>query len=115
MEGKQTIRYRARWEALAGPANFSARKLASLCRLSPRQLQRQFRRSLGCTPQQWLNARRILVAQQRLLSGEPVKKVASDLGFKYTSYFYMQFKAATRMTPAAFILEHADIPNVAGT
>ncbi len=92
------------WEKLAEEANYNAREMARLCRLSTRQLQREFRRSLGRTPQDWLNERRLLAAERRLLAGEEIKKLALDLGFKQTSHFHRQFKAVKRMTPVEFVL-----------
>src|SRR5437868_5891131 len=91
------------WEDLAGLAQYRARNLAGLCNWSLRHLQREFRRCFGRAPQDWLNERRLLAAQRLLLSGEPIKKVASDLGYKEIAHFYHQFKAANRMTPAEFV------------
>src|SRR5581483_3222921 len=90
---------RARWETLAELAQFRVKNLAGLCGCSMRHLQREFRRSFGCPPQAWLNGRRLLAARQRLVSGEPIKKIAADLGFRQLAHFYHQFKAANRMTP----------------
>ena len=90
-------------EDLATRAHFDAKELAKLCKLSVRQLQRDFRRQKGCTPQNWLNGQRLMVAQRLLQSGEPVKKVALDLGFKQSSHFCRQFKMRHNLTPAQFV------------
>jgi AraC-like DNA-binding protein len=90
------------WEALAQKAHYNANELASLCGISTRQLQRHFRRNFHCSPQAWLNQRRLLFAQTLLLKGEPIKKVALDLGFKHTSHFCRQFKSHNNMTPSEF-------------
>jgi len=90
-------------EELAAKANYDSRALAKLCHLSTRQLQREFRRRFGMTPQQWLDERRLKAAGPMLLSGEPVKKVAYDLGFKQTSHFCRKFKFQHRMTPREYI------------
>src|SRR5262245_44018978 len=82
-----------RGEELAAVANYRVRKLAGLCGLSIRQLQRDFRRHLGTTAQAWLNERRLQLARARLLGGEPVKVVALDLGFKHVPNFCEWFKA----------------------
>lgn len=89
-------------EVLAAQAHFNAKELAKLCKLSVRQLQRDFRRQKGCTPQNWLNEQRLMAAQRMLQSGEPVKKVALDLGFKQASHFCRQFKMYHNLTPAQF-------------
>jgi AraC-like DNA-binding protein len=93
---------REAWEDLAERAQYRARNLAALCNWSMRHLQREFRHDFGRAPQDWLNERRLLAARDRLLSGEPIKKIAADLGYKEISHFYHQFKAANRMTPSEF-------------
>lgn len=90
------------WEVLAEAAHYNSNELARLCGVSTRQLQRHFRRCFYCSPQSWLNEQRLLAAQQLLLSGESIKKVALDLGFKQPSHFCRQFKIRTKMTPSEF-------------
>jgi len=90
------------WEDLAPAAHFNAHELATLCGISTRQLQRRFRFRFRCSPQSWLNHRRLLVAEELLLSGDSVKKVALDLGFKQASHFCRQFKKCKKMTPTQF-------------
>jgi AraC-like DNA-binding protein len=93
---------RQEWEALAGAAHYNAKELAKLRHLSVRQLERDFRRHLGRTPQDWLNEQRIKAAKKPLLAGELVKKVAYDLGFKQPSHFCRQFKLLHHLTPSEF-------------
>jgi AraC-like DNA-binding protein len=100
---RREIINRQRWEALAETAQFSARELARLCDLSLRQLQREFRRELDCSPRAWLNERRMIAARERLRSGVPVKRVAFELGFKHVSHFCMWFKAENGVTATAFV------------
>ena len=90
-------------EELAAQANYDSHALAKLCKLSTRQLQREFRRHFRVPPQQWLDEQRLKAAGPLLLSGEPVKKVAYDLGFKQTSHFCRKFKFHHRMTPREFV------------
>jgi AraC-like DNA-binding protein len=92
------------WEDLAKAARYDAKELAKLCHLSVRQLERDFRRNLGHTPQDWLNEQRIKAAQQLLLFGQPVKVVALELGFKQSSHFCRQFKSQNNLTPSQFVL-----------
>jgi AraC family transcriptional regulator len=91
-----------RWEQLAGTARYDAKELAKLCHLSVRQLERDFRQLLDRSPQDWLNEQRIKAAQQQLLSGQPVKVVAFELGFKQPSHFCRQFKSFNHLTPSQF-------------
>jgi AraC-like DNA-binding protein len=92
------------WEELAQASHYDANELAKRCEISARQLQRYFRRNFHRTPQHWLNERRLLAARSLLLSGDSVKKVALDLGFKQTSHFCRQFKTRNNMTPSQFAL-----------
>jgi AraC-like DNA-binding protein len=95
---------RERWEELAPQARYNAGNLAKLCNLSVRQLERDFRRVMARSPQDWLDERRIEAAGRRLLAGEPVKKVAFDLGFKQSTHFFRQFKRHSGSTPSQFVL-----------
>jgi AraC-like DNA-binding protein len=90
------------WEELAEMVRYDAKKLAKLCNLSVRQLEREFQRQLARTPQDWLNEQRIKAAGQWLLAGQRVKVVALELGFKQVSHFCRQFKTQNNMTPRQF-------------
>ena len=92
-----------RWEALAGAARYDAKELAKLCGLSVRQLERNFRRRFARSPQDWLNEQRIAAARRLLLSGQLVKVVAFELGFKQPSHFCRHFKEYCRLTPSRFV------------
>jgi AraC-like DNA-binding protein len=98
---------------LAPAAHFDATELARLCHVSKRQLQREFRRWLDRSPQDWLNERRIRAAQKKLLRGDPVKRVALELGFKQVSHFCRQFKSLNDMTPSEFASSHPGKTDVA--
>lgn len=88
---------------LAAKARFDVKVLAELCQLSVRQLERNFRNQLGRTPRDWLNEQRLTAAKRMLRSGDQVKKVASNLGFKQSSHFCRQFKLYHNMTPSEFL------------
>jgi len=103
-----------RWEQLAESSGYNAKALARLCSLSVRQLERDFRRDLGRSPQDWLNELRIKISQQLLLSGNPVKRVAYELGFKQPSHFCRQFKSRYKLTPSQFVTLSVETVNVAG-
>jgi AraC-like DNA-binding protein len=95
-----------KWEAIAQEARYDAGAFARHCRLSPRQLQRKFREKLNRTPQEWLDEQRIEAAKQLLQSGESVKRIAYDLGFKQASHFCRQFKSRNGVTPSEFAALH---------
>jgi AraC-like DNA-binding protein len=91
------------WARLAEESGYSARKLANLCHVSSRHLARQFNRYTGASPQQWLDDRRILLAKGLLLTGESVKTVAIELGYKHSSYFSRRFKQCEKVPPSHFL------------
>jgi transcriptional regulator GlxA family with amidase domain len=101
----------ANLEALARKAHYNAREFAVLCAMSPRQIQRMFREQFHCTPQHWLDGKRISAAQPLLLAGNSVKVVASELGFKQPSHFCRIFKLLTRTTPSKFVSAQAKLHN----
>jgi DNA-binding NarL/FixJ family response regulator len=94
-----------KWKQLAGAAGYDSKKLATLCNLSARQLQRDFHDNFGRSPQDYLNEERIKAAQQLLLSGHSVKAVAFELGFKQTSHFCRQFKLQINLTPLQYVAQ----------
>src|ERR1700722_17073503 len=87
----------------ARKAQYSAKALAHLLGLTDRQLQREVHRQLAESPQHWLDRRRIQAARELLLSGQMIKQVAPELGFKQTSHFCRQFKNQNQMTPSQFL------------
>lgn len=94
---------REQWETLAAASHYKAWELARLCNVSLRQLQREFRRQTGSSPQSWLDDRRIIASERLLLEGHPIKAVAFDLGYKQPSHFCRQFKERRQLTPSEFI------------
>ena len=101
-------------ERLAVAARYDAKTLAKFCRLSVRQLERDFHSRLGRAPQDWLNEQRLKAAQQLLLAGQSVKAVALELGFKQVSHFCRQFKLKHRLTPSQFTAQAGNGFHVAG-
>mgnify|MGYP001269886524 CR=1 FL=1 len=88
------------WESLAAEANYRPRELASLCTVSLRTLQRHFSGRYGMTLGEWLRDLRINQAYERIKSGEQIKYVAYDLGFKQPSHFSRVFKKVHGVTPS---------------
>src|SRR4051812_41412014 len=77
----------AQWETLALNAHFRASKLARLCNVSLRTLQRHFAKHYGITIGQWLTTIRMHHAYSRLKQAQSVKEVAMDLGYTQVSNF----------------------------
>src|SRR5690242_3016248 len=102
------------WSDQAGAAQFKAARLAQLCGVSLRQLQRQFKQAFGYSPQKWLDALRIKVAKKRLQAGHSIKQISCDLGFRHPSHFCRCFKASNNLTPSqyALVLRQSDVAGV---
>ena len=95
------------WNILASKACYRPRKLAELCGVSLRQLQRRFRDEMGISPQAWLSQRRIEVAGEMLLTAQSIKEVSHRVGFKQPSHFSREFKRWFGKTPSDFYRTYA--------
>src|SRR5687767_13326473 len=89
------------WEQLAAEANYRPGKLANLCMVSLRTLQRHFSGRYGMTLGEWLRDLRISHAYSRIKAGEAIKAVSYDLGFKQPSHFSRVFKRVHGVAPSA--------------
>jgi AraC-like DNA-binding protein len=88
-------------DAYAEPHSLSG--MAALAGLSRYHFIRAFRAATGETPQQFLIARRLRAAADRLLDGaEPVTTVAFAVGFNDLSHFNASFRRAFDATPSAW-------------
>jgi len=78
-------------EEWAGAVNASARTIARL-----------FRRETGTTFAAWRQQARLLEAMGRLGSGQPVTRVAMDLGYDSVSAFSAMFRRAAGASPSDY-------------
>lgn len=79
-------------QRIAGAAGFSLFHFA-----------REFRRSTGLTPQQYLTRQRVARAKDLLANGDlPIAEVVLRSGFKNQSHFTTLFRRFTTLTPLAF-------------
>jgi AraC-like DNA-binding protein len=92
------------WSEQAEAAQFKAARLAQICGVSLRQLQRQFKQAFGYSPQKWLDELRITVAKKRLEAGDSIKQISWELGFRHPSHFCRCFKASNKLTPSQYVL-----------
>jgi AraC-like DNA-binding protein len=90
------------WLALARAAHYDVTKLAGVCDMSVRQLERLFLSADCGTPRNWLQHVRMLDAGSLLYEGLSIKVVALELGFKDLSHFYHVFKQFYNLAPSAF-------------
>jgi transcriptional regulator GlxA family with amidase domain len=82
------------WAELATAAEYRASRLAHLCGVEPRSLQRFFRTYLGISPQRWLDEARDFEAARLVLNGERTKEIAYRVGYKHASTLCHRFKRA---------------------
>lgn len=87
------------WEVLAAESNYCPRELARLCHVSLRTLQRRFATNYQMTISDWMRQIRLAKAYARVVSGESIKAVAYDLGFKQLSHFSRVFKEVHGVAP----------------
>jgi AraC-like DNA-binding protein len=88
------------WDKLAKEAHFRPSNLARACGVSLRTLQRHFSDKYSLTISSWLTSVRLREAYQRIKSGERVKEVAFDLGYKQLSHFSREFKRFHGVPPS---------------
>ena len=77
-------------------------ELATLCKLSVRQLTRGFRASRGCSLGDYVVNSRIERAKRLLADDQNIKTIAYTLGFSSPSGFCFAFRRETGMTPREF-------------
>jgi AraC family transcriptional regulator len=80
----------------------SLSELATLCRLSIRQLTRGFRAARGCSIGEYIASVRTDHAKRLLTGDRPVKAIAYSLGFSSPAAFCFAFRRATGLTPREF-------------
>ncbi len=69
---------------------------------SSRTLARRFRKETGMTFGQWRQQARLLAALTRIAQGDPVARVAQDLGYESQSAFISMFRKALGKTPGRY-------------
>ncbi len=94
------------WEEVAREADFNPGRMAALCSISERQLQRLFQQHLRCTPSRWLRNLQCRLAKQLIAKGYSNKAVATELKFSSQSHFCREFKKVFGMSPQTFAPAH---------
>ena len=100
MRGKVVTR--EEWELMARRAQFKPAKMALLCAMSGRHLQRIFKKHLKQTPSQWLRELQCRLAKQLISQGYSTKAVAAELNFATGAHFCREFKKMFGTPPQSF-------------
>ena len=103
------------WENLAARAQYQPAKIAELCSVSLRTVQRHFRKRYNVTVKEWVRSVQMHEAKCRILAGDPIKAVASDLGFKQVSHFSRVFKQSFGIAPSFLLAREAGYPTAFDT
>lgn len=90
------------WEQVAEAAGYEQARMAALCGLSQRHLQRVFKKELRCTPTQWLRELRCRRAQRLILQGYSSKAAAAELKYATNAHFCREFKKVFGVSPQCF-------------
>jgi AraC-like DNA-binding protein len=81
----------------------SHEELAAEAGMPTRTFRRRFAAAIGCSPQEYLIARRIAHAREMLGGTElPIKSIAEQLGYQDVSFFTRQFRLVAGVPPAAY-------------
>jgi|SRR5690348_16516733 len=92
------------WQRLARQAEFNSGRMASLCGVSERHLQRIFKKHVGSSPSRWLRAVQCRLARDLLLQGYSNKAAAAELKFSSDAHFCREFKKIFGAPPQKFVL-----------
>jgi AraC-like DNA-binding protein len=80
------------WVEVVRRAEFSPAKMAALCSISERRLQRIFKRHLKRTPREWLRELQCRLAKQLIEQGYSSKAAAAELSFATDAQLQREFK-----------------------
>jgi AraC-like DNA-binding protein len=90
------------WEQVAREADYHPARMATLCSISERQLERIFKQRLKCTPSRWLRELQCRLAKQLIAQGYSSKAAAAELKFSNESHFCREFKKVFGRSPQTF-------------
>jgi len=90
------------WEQMAREVGYKPAKMASLCSISDRQLQRLFKERFHCTPRRWLRDLQCRRAKDLIAQGYSSKAAAAELNFATEAHFCREFKKVFGASPQSF-------------
>jgi AraC-like DNA-binding protein len=91
MQGSRLLRIED-WAYIARNAHYLCNRMAVLCSVSERQLERFFLKQFEQTPKRWLQSLRMSYALGLIKRGYSTKAAAQELHFRGPSQFCREFK-----------------------
>jgi AraC-like DNA-binding protein len=91
-----------KWEQLARQAEFDVGRMAAICAISERHLQRVFKKHFQRTPSRWIRELQCRLAKQLISQGYSSKAAAAELNFATESHFCREFKKVHGSSPQCF-------------
>ena len=96
------IKYFASNESARVAATWSSAQAAGIVGMSERTLNRHFQQQTGLSYGEWVRRARLLEALVRLAQGQPVLRVALDLGYGSHSAFTAMFRRVMGLSPSDY-------------
>ncbi len=87
------------WEAPARQADFQPARMAKLCRITLRHLERLCHERFQKTPSEWVRELQCRLAKELIMRGYSNKEVAAELKFASESHFCREFKKIYGVSP----------------
>ena len=91
------------WAALAEAADYEPGRMAALCPVSLRHLERHFLQHFRLTPGQWIRQQRCGIAREMIAHGHSNRMVAKTLKFAGESHFCREFKKVFGVSPQSLV------------
>ncbi|MFC6633378.1 helix-turn-helix transcriptional regulator [Microbulbifer taiwanensis] len=83
-------------------------ELCKIACMSRSRFFSEFKKHMGCTPQQFQQQQRMAVARERLQKGESISRVCFDLGYRNLSHFSRRFQMQFGSSPKQFQHNHTE-------
>ena len=80
--------------------DISVEAIAKKMNVSPSTLTHSFKKDMNISVYRYILKKRLILAQQKILDGEPSQKAALDCGFNDYSGFYKQYKKSFGVAPS---------------